>query len=137
MKIYEKTYHCFGCGAHGDVISYVQTLFDLSFPETLIKIDADFGLSLYGEKTLEEFRKSHYQAKQLQAKREREKAEQEKADAEYWAVFDEWKRLDDNKRLFAPKTQDEELHPLFVEALQKLPHQEYLLDRAEERRQKN
>lgn len=134
MKIYEKTYHCFGCGSHGDVISYVQAIFDLSFPEALKKIDADFGLNLYGDNTFEDLRKSHYQTKQLQAKREREKAEREQAAAEYWAVFDEWARLDRNKTLYAPKTPDGEWHPLFVEALQKLSHQEYLLDCAEIRR---
>lgn len=134
MKIFEKDYHCFGCGEHGDTITFVQKLFNLSFQEALKKIDVDFGLNLYGDKTFEELRKSHYETKRLQAKREREKAEKEKADAEYWAVFDEWKRFDDNKRKCAPKTLDEELHPLFIEALQKLAHQEYLLDCAEERR---
>lgn len=134
MRIYEKDYHCFGCQEHGDVITFIQKLFGLSFQEALKKIDIDFGLNLYGDKTFEELRKSHYQTKQLQAKRKREKAEKENADMEYWVAFDEWKRLDDNKQNYAPKTPDEELHPLFVEALQKLVHQEYLLDCAEERR---
>ena len=93
-----------------------------------------FWLILYGYKTLEELRKSHYQTKKLQAKREREKAEKESTNIEYWAVFDEWKRLGDNKQKFAPKTPDEELHPLFVEALQKLSYQIYLLDCLETRR---
>lgn len=136
MKIYagNKGYACFGCGANGDVISFVQQLFGLSFPDTLKKIDLDFGLNLYGEHSFEDLRKSHYRQKQIQAERERKKIENQQADADYWASFDEWKRLDDNKRKFAPKTPDEEWHPLFVEALQKLAHQEYLLDCAEERR---
>ena len=134
MKIYDKDYHCFGCGEHGDVITFVQKLFNLPFQETLEKIDIDFGLNLFGDKTFEELRKSHYQLKQLQAKREREKAEQERAKSEYWAAFDECKRLEDNRQKFAPKTPDEELHPLFVEALQKLSYQTYLLDCLEIRR---
>lgn len=134
MKIFEKDYHCFGCGANGDVISFVKQLFGLSFPDALKKIDIDFGLNLYSEHTFDELRRSHYRQKQLQAERERKKREKENADAEYWSVFDEWKRLDDNKRKYAPKTPDEEWHPLFVEALQKLAYQEYLLDCAEERR---
>lgn len=134
MKIFEKDYHCFGCGANGDVITFVQKLFNLSFPDTLKKIDVDFNLNLYGEKTLEELKKSHYQQKQLQAKREREKAQKEQAENEYWLIFDEWKRLDDNRRNFAPKTKNEELHPLFIEALQKIEYQKYLLGCAEERR---
>lgn len=134
MKIFEKDYHCFGCSEHGDAITFVQKLFNLSFQEALKKIDIDFGLNLYGDKTFEELRKSHYQSKQLQAKRKREKAEKEQANAEYWAVFDEWKRLDDNKKNYAPKTPDEELHPLFVEALQKLSYQIHLFDCLETRR---
>ena len=134
MRIYDKDYHCFGCQEHGDIITFIQKLFGLSFQDTLRKIDADFGLNLYDNKSFEELRKSHYQTKQLRAKREREKAEREQEKAQYWAVFDEWKRLEDNKRKFAPKTPDEELHPLFVEALQKLSYQTYLLDCLETRR---
>ena len=134
MKIYEKDYHCFGCGEHGDVITFVQKMFNLSFKEALKKIDIDFGLNLYGDKTFEELRKSHYQTKQLQAKKEREKAEKEQSNVEYWAAFDEWKRLDDNRQNYVPKTPDEELHSLFIEALQKLSYQTYLLDCLETRR---
>ena len=134
MKIYEQDFHCFGCGEHGDTISFVQKLFNLSFLDALKKIDVDFGLNLYSDHTFEELRKSHYQQKKLQAEIERKKSEKEQANNEYWVAFDEWKRLYDNKRKYAPKTADEELHPLFVEALQKLAHQEYLLECAETQR---
>lgn len=134
MKIYEQDFHCFGCGEHGDIISFVGKLFNLDFKETLKKIDIDFGLNLYGEHTFDEIRRSHYKQKQIQAERERKKREKQQADDEYWKVFDEWKRLDDNKRKYAPKTMKEEWHPLFVEALQKLAYQEYLLDTVEIRR---
>lgn len=131
MKVFEKDYHCFGCGEHGDIISFVQKLFNLPFQYALRKIDIDFALNIYGNHTFEELRQSHYKQKQVQAERERKEREKQQADTEYWAVFDEWKRLDDNKRKYAPKTPDEEWHPLFVEALQKLTYQEYLLDCAE------
>lgn len=134
MKIYEQDFHCFGCGEHGDTISFVQKLFGLSFPDTLKKIDLDFNLNLYGEHSFEDLRKSHYRQKQIQAERERKEREKEQFEKEYWSAFDEWKRLEDNKRKYAPKTPDEEWHTLFVEALQKLAYQEYLLDIAEMRR---
>lgn len=134
MKIYEQDFHCFGCGEHGDIISFVGKLFNLDFKETLKKIDIDFGLNLYGEHTFDEIRRSHYKQKQIQAERERKKREKERAEEEYWKIFDEWKRLDDNKRKYEPKTMKEEWHPLFVEALQKLAYQEYLLDIIEIRR---
>ena len=136
LKVYNGKggWHCFGCGASGDEISFVRTLFGLSFQEALKKIDVDFNLNIYGEHTFEELRRSHYQQKKIQAERERRKREKEQADNEYWAVFDEWKRLDDNKRNYAPNTPDEEWHPLFIEALQKITYQEYLLDMADVKR---
>lgn len=134
MRIYEKDYHCFGCQAHGDVITFVQKLFGLSFQDALRKIDADFGLNIYGDHSFEELRRSHYMQKALQARRDREKREKEKAEENYWAAFDEWKRLDDNRRIYRPKSLDEELHPLFVESLQKLDYQKYALDCLDERR---
>ena len=131
MRIYENDYHCLGCREHGDVITFVQKLFGLSFQDTLRKIDADFGLNIYGDHSFEELRRSHYQQQALQAKREREKREKQKAEEDYWEAFDEWKRLDDNRRIYRPKSPDEELHPLFVESLQKLDYQKHVLERAE------
>jgi hypothetical protein len=103
-------------------------MFNLSFQDALRKIDMDFSLNIYGDHTFEELRQSHYRQKQIQAERERKEREKQRADTEYWAAFDEWKRLDDNKRKYAPKTPDEEWHPLFVEALQRISYQAYLLD---------
>ena len=108
MRIYEKDYHCYGCQEHGDIITFVQKLFSLPFQEALKKIDVDFSLNLYGDKTFEELRKSHYQTKQLQAKREREKAELEQVKEENWVAFHEWERRDDNKRNDAPKIINEQ-----------------------------
>lgn len=134
MKVHKHYFYCFGCGENGDVITFVQKLFGLSFTDTLKKIDTDFGLDLYGDMAYEDLRRMRYQSMQLKAKQEREKAKKQQVENEYWKVFDEWKRLEESKRLYAPKTPDEELHPLFVEALQKLSYQEYLLDEVEERR---
>ena len=134
FEVKEHSFMCYSQCGGGDVITFVQKLFGLSFIETLKKIDLDFGLNLYGEHSFEDLRKSHYRQKQIQAERERKKREKEQAENEYWVVFDEWKRLDDNKRNYAPKTMEEDWHPLFIEALQKITYQEYLLDIAETRR---
>ena len=77
LKVYESSFYCFGCNASGDVIKFVRMLFNLSFPETLKRIDVDFGLNLYGDKSFEELRKSHYQQKMLEAKRQQEKEQKE------------------------------------------------------------
>ena len=39
-------YHCFGCGAHGDVIGFVMRADGLSFPEAVAKLAAEAGLPL-------------------------------------------------------------------------------------------
>lgn len=132
MKIYEQDFHCFGCGEHGDVISFVQKLFGLSFPDTLKKIDTDFNLGLFehisNRKSLDIARQSYQRKKE----RERQKKEIEDVKNKYWDVYGEYARLFKNKILYEPTTMDSgKWHPLFVEALQKLAYQEYLLDCAE------
>ncbi|MEX2615759.1 MAG: DNA primase [Alphaproteobacteria bacterium] len=39
-------YHCFGCGAHGDVISFVMNTSGLSFPEAVEQLANDAGLEI-------------------------------------------------------------------------------------------
>lgn len=39
-------YHCFGCGAHGDVINFVLETEGLSFPETVERLAAQAGLQI-------------------------------------------------------------------------------------------
>ena len=43
MKL-DRRYHCFGCQADGDVISFVQKLFGLSPYGAAVKLAADFGI---------------------------------------------------------------------------------------------
>jgi DNA primase len=39
-------YHCFGCGAHGDVIKFVQETEGLSFPEAIERLAAEAGMQV-------------------------------------------------------------------------------------------
>ncbi len=39
-------YHCFGCGAHGDVIGFVMRSDNLTFPEAVERLAEDAGLEL-------------------------------------------------------------------------------------------
>ena len=136
LKIYENNrgWNCFGCGEGGDQISFVQKLFNLSFGEALKRIDSDFCLGLYEKPSLFEYRKSQKQLNEIKKKRELEKQERQKIKDEYWEIFDEWLRLFNNRIKYAPKNQDEELHPLFIETLQNLEYFKFLLDNIEIRR---
>ena len=42
----DRVYHCWTCGAKGNVISLVMQLFGLSFPQALMKLNTDFSLEL-------------------------------------------------------------------------------------------
>ena len=44
MKLNERYFYCFGCGATGDVIDLVARLFDLSSYEAAQKLAQDFGI---------------------------------------------------------------------------------------------
>ncbi len=44
--VYEDGFHCFGCGAHGDVISFVMQSVGQSFLETVTSLAAEAGLEL-------------------------------------------------------------------------------------------
>ena len=46
MKVDDRHYHCFGCGAHGDAISYVASLYGIGQLDALRKINEDFGLGI-------------------------------------------------------------------------------------------
>ncbi|MBO6309004.1 MAG: hypothetical protein J6N70_09290 [Oribacterium sp.] len=46
MKLYQNNYHCFGCGAHGDVIDLVQQIFSISPAEAAKRLNSDFNLGL-------------------------------------------------------------------------------------------
>ncbi len=44
--VYEDGFHCFGCGAHGDVISFVMQTSGQSFPDAVAALAAEAGLEL-------------------------------------------------------------------------------------------
>ena len=44
--VYDDHFHCFGCGAHGDVISFVMQSGGQSFPEAVAALAGEAGLEL-------------------------------------------------------------------------------------------
>lgn len=130
-------YHCFVCGCSGDMISFVQNYFDLSYPGTIEKINDDFSLNLpIGRKRTDRERLADAKSAFMR-KREMESkiAEGVRLEEEYWAAFERWKILYDNKIKYAPKSADEDFNPLFVEAAKEIDDAAYTLECAEIRRQ--
>ena len=135
FKAYPGTrgFYCYGCNESGSVIDFAMKFFGLSFGDAIKKINEDFSLGLpIGEKLDRrkqlEINKSAFERKR---KIEAEKKRREQIENACWAAFDEWKRLDDNRRNYAPKSPTEPLHPLFVEALKNIDGAEYNLSCAE------
>ncbi|MCI9658719.1 MAG: DNA primase [Lachnospiraceae bacterium] len=48
LKVYQKDFYCFACGAHGDVISFVQQMDHLTFKEAFQLLGGDFKPSGMG-----------------------------------------------------------------------------------------
>ena len=121
MKV-DRRFHCFGCQADGDVIDFTARLFGLNKKEAALKLAEDFSV--------------HYDAKGHDPPRRRpvkrkisEELRYRQAEQKCFRVLCDYRNLLRRwKRDYAPKTPDEDFHPLFVEALQKQDYVDYLLD---------
>lgn len=115
----DHRFHCFGCGADGDVIDFAARLYNLSPKEAAEKLAQDFGLLYDSQAPL----KKTYVRQKSEAQKFKE--------AKQWC----FRTLSDYAHLLrgweenlAPRTPDGEPHPLFVEALHRKDYVEYLLD---------
>lgn len=130
MSFTDKFYHCHKCSAGGDVIHFVQHIFGIPFCAALDKLNTDFniGLPLDRRLTLREQREAEQRHRRIMAERQQADAEKQAQNVLYWGLWSEWIRLDMNRSRYAPQSPDDNLHPLFVEALHGIEHQEYLID---------
>lgn len=129
----EHYIHCFVCGETADVIGFTMRYFGLDFQSAISKLNEDFYLGLPIGQKIDRRKKIEIGRIAFERKRqaEQQRKEQQQVENAYWAAFDEWKRMDDNKRNYAPTTSTEPLHPLFVEALKNIAGAEYNLSCAE------
>lgn len=137
MKIYpgRRGYCCFGCGAAGDVIDFAQKYFNLPFREAMRRLNDDFCLQIaFSDKPNRQNAEAIRQMRERQKKEEMLRRQKDQIEADYWAAFDKWKRLSDNKDKYHPQLFDIALDPLFIEAIEKLPQAEMDLEAAESRR---
>ena len=118
MKV-DQRFHCFGCGADGDVIDFTAKLFDLSPKEAAEKLAQDFGL-IYDSQAPPRRRYVRQKTEAQQFREDRQRCYRVLSD--YYYLLKKWEA--DN----SPRTPEEEPHPCFVEAIQKKTYVEYLLD---------
>ena len=121
MKV-DRRFHCFGCQADGDVIDFTARLFGLSGKEAALKLAEDFSVR-YDAKGHDPPRRRPVKRKISEELRYRQ-AEQKcfRVLCDYLHLLERWEKK------YAPQTPEEAWNPLFVEALQKKAHTEYLLD---------
>ena len=121
MKLYEKNYHCFGCGAHGDVIALAANLFNIPMLEAAKRINADFSLGLDMEKPISSREITLIQHKKQEAE------DFAKWESNAWLTLAEYfSELCHWQKEFAPKSETEEPDERFLESLQKRDYIEHL-----------
>lgn len=42
MKIYQDSYYCFGCGAHGDIFDFMRDMEDITFREAFFELGGTY-----------------------------------------------------------------------------------------------
>ena len=120
MKL-DKRFHCFGCGADGDVIDFTAKLYGLDAKSAAEKLAVDFQIPYTHHRELKTAKTPVRRKPEEQIYRELE-ARCFKVLSDYLQLLRHWEQT------YAPKPEDETWHPLFVEALEKKDHIEYLLD---------
>ena len=122
MKLYDDHIYCFGCGKHGDVTDMVGELFGLSPKEAAEKIAHDFGISYdkqHGEYT------PNKESIIAKIRREQDKVKENHVYAvlcKYLHLLQDWRTE------YAPKSSEEALNPLFIQALTEIDYIDSLID---------
>ena len=118
MKV-DTRFHCFGCGADGDVINFTARLYDLSPKGAAEKLAQDFGLA-YDSKAPPRRRYIRQRSEGQKFRENRDHAFRVLAD--YYHLLRKWETD------YSPKTPEENPHPRFMEAIQRKDYIGYLLD---------
>ena len=110
MKV-DSRFHCFGCGADGDVIDFTAKWVQLSLRREAEKLVADFGLSRNPVCPLQYPKIVEYKSQNpIQTL------------YECSAILADWRIR------FVPKLSEEELHPCFVASLHYTDYIQYLIE---------
>ena len=118
MKL-DRRYYCFGCGTTGDVIDFVSRLHGIGNKEAAILLAQDFAIP---------YENGAGKTSKPQKHNTDEQNYQYMEQYCFRVLLDYYRLLCRWKEDYAPRTPEDDYHPRFVEALQKLSLVEYLLD---------
>ena len=106
FRVYaDNTYHCFGCGAHGDVISFVMAVQNVPFEDACAFLDRDISYS------------EQRRIDRIRRKKDSAADKREKARVDYWSAFDDWKLNEDIISAYKPSNEYEKPNAMFLSAL--------------------
>lgn len=127
MQVYDDGYHCFSCGAHGDVIDLAAQIYGVDSREA-IRIAAE----LAGIAAVSDIKDYADRARKSRMKATQRNTTIEALKRSYDKLLAEFVRLERNKTEYAPRSpNDTDLHPLFREALTRLDYVGYALQQCE------
>lgn len=129
MKI-DARYHCFGCGADGDVINLVEQLFHVSPIDAARKLAEDFGIPVPDRHKLSVYQDREFRRKQAEGQKVREMEDRyHLMERQFFLILtDYFHRLRRWKENYFPKSLEEEPDRRFTEALRNMAQTEYVLD---------
>ena len=125
MKIYPKDFHCFGCGAHGDVFDFVERYENLSFRDAFLALGGTYE-DRRGEKAADRMHRIRDQ--KAEAKRRVRERQQAIKEARRKATQAD-QRVGD---LFQVLQQAEPFSDEYCQAAREYEYAEYLADIAHE-----
>lgn len=120
FRVYpDDTFHCFGCGAHGDVITFVMKMQNLTFNAACEQLDGDISYS------------EQRRINKIKRERENEALQRVSAADKYFSALDEYEANEAVIRNLRPASNDAQPLFLWLLALNMRSKLEYALDLAE------
>lgn len=128
FTVYENgSYYCFGCGASGDVFTFVKKFFGITFPQAIVRLNNDFGLGLNLSGGFD--RAEHLKAQsELVKQRQKQAEERRRLDEAYWQQFERVVHCEKVLDEFKPQTPDDVWPPFFCDALREREFEWYKLE---------
>lgn len=117
-------FKCFVCGRGGSVIDFVMELFGINYRQAVLRINQDFSLGLTDK------RAGRSQLSEAARRARKERREAEKREKEWWEMIRLLWYYRDVVQFAQPVQEDGIvwIHPLYAEAIKRLPEVEYWLD---------
>lgn len=123
MKV-DTRFHCFGCGADGDVINFVQMLFGLDAKQAALKLAGDFRIpvDIWKPPDVIKVKKTRERRQSLNERFQKNKIRFWKTITDYYQLLLRWREQ------YAPASSDEEWDERFILAVQNIDLLEYVMD---------